>query len=121
MQYILLIYENEAQWEGKEGGEALEKVIGEHGALVQSIGASFKGGAGLKPTTTATTVRLTPGGEPAIHDGPFAETKEQLGGYYVIDVPSLDEAIAIARKVPAPFGGSIEIRPLLNEDDGGGA
>ena len=116
MQYMLMIYEDEAQWGEDKSGEALEAVVAEHGKLIQSLGSTFKGGAGLKPTSTATTVRIA-GNSTTIHDGPFAETKEQLGGYYLVDVPNLDEAIAIARRIPTASG-SIEIRPLLNQDGG---
>ena len=70
------------------------------------------GGGGLKSTTSATTVR-TSNGKQTIHDGPFAETKEQLGGYYLIEAPDLDAAIAIAKKAPVMKDGSIEIRPVL--------
>ena len=69
------------------------------------------GGAELKPTTTATTVRVT-NGKTVTTDGPFAETKEQLGGYYSIDVPNLDEAVKWAARCPAAQGGSIEVRPV---------
>ena len=73
---------------------------------------ALRGGAELKPTLAATTVRVR-NGKTVSTDGPFAETKEQLGGYYLIDVPDLDAAIAIARKVPLAKDGAIEIRPLL--------
>ena len=69
-------------------------------------------GDGLQGSATATTVRSGPDGQ-TLHDGPFAETREQLGGYYVIDVPSLDEAISWARKVPVAPGGGIEVRPVM--------
>ena len=118
MRYMLLIYENEALWGEEKNGPLLEKTIGEHMALVQELGSTLVNGAGLKATSTATTVRSNSGAT-SIHDGPFAETKEQLGGYYLVDVPDLDAAIAIAKKIPMPLGGSIEIRPTLGADGGG--
>jgi hypothetical protein len=81
-------------------------------AFSRELGAVRVGGAGLKSTPSATTVRTTKGKQ-SIHDGPFAESKEQLGGYYLIDVPDLDAAIAVAKKVPVLQDGSIEIRPVL--------
>ncbi|WP_197422465.1 MULTISPECIES: YciI family protein [unclassified Phenylobacterium] len=71
----------------------------------------MKGGSGLQDTSTATTV-VTRGGQQTLHDGPFAETREHLGGYYLIDAPHLDEALAIARRVPVVDGGKVEVRPL---------
>jgi hypothetical protein len=81
-------------------------------AFNREIGAARIGGAGLKGTMTATTVRTTNGSK-TVHDGPFAETREQLGGFYLIEAPDLDAAIAIAKKVPVLQDGAIEIRPLL--------
>ena len=66
----------------------------------------------MQPTSTATTV-TTSGGSQTLHDGPFAETREHLGGYYLVDVPNLDDALAIARQVPVVDGGKVEIRPLI--------
>ncbi|MFA5122963.1 YciI family protein [Zavarzinia sp.] len=115
MQYMLLIYEDEAQFGAAKEGPALQAMFGRHMAFAQSLGDARKGGAGLKGVATATTVRST-GGEQVVHDGPFAETKEQLGGFYLIDAPDLDAAIAIARRVPLVGNGAIEIRPLLAGD-----
>ncbi|HEY0627295.1 MAG TPA: YciI family protein [Allosphingosinicella sp.] len=117
MQYMLLIYEDEAIFGDNKDNPALQEIVGKHMAFAQSLGDTLKGGAGLKPTAMATTVR-TSGGAQTIHDGPFAETKEQLGGYYLVDVPNLDAAMEIARKIPLAKDGSIEIRPLLGADDG---
>ncbi len=117
MQYMLLIYENESVYGDKTAGSAaIMEVVGKHMALSQSLGAARIAGAGLKNTNAATTLR-TSGGKQALHDGPFAETKEQLGGYYLIDVPDLDAAIAVARKIPLYAEGAIEIRPVLNPDE----
>lgn len=116
MQYMLLIYEDESQWGEGKTEPNVDAIVAEHGKLVQELGPIMRGGAGLKPTSSATTVRII-GDSKTIHDGPFAETKEQLGGFYLIDVPNLDEAIAIAKRVPS-HGGSIETRPLLSADGG---
>jgi hypothetical protein len=112
MQYMLLIYEDEQVYGPNKGGPALQEIVAKHMAFNDELGTVKVGGAGLKATSAATTVR-TSNGVKTIHDGPFAETKEQLGGYYLIDVPDLDAAIAIARKVPVLRDGAIEIRPLL--------
>ncbi len=112
MQYMLLIYEDESLYGPDKSGPAIQEIVGKHMAFNKELGAARVGGAGLKSTAAATTVR-TRGGAKTVHDGPFAETKEQLGGYYLIDVPDLDAAIAIAKKLPVLQDGSIEIRPLL--------
>lgn len=113
MQYMLLIYENEEIFGGPEKtGPMMAEVGPRHFAFIGDLGAARLGGGGLKGTAFATTVR-TAGGAQTIHDGPFAETKEQLGGYYVVEAADLDAAIAIAKKVPLASDGAIEIRPLL--------
>jgi hypothetical protein len=71
----------------------------------------MQAGSGLQPVSTATTVKTNGGGQ-TVHDGPFAETREHLGGYYLVDVPDLDEALAIAKRIPVVDGGKIEVRPL---------
>jgi hypothetical protein len=115
MQYVLLIYEPEAHsYSDGEAGQAWKDIIDAHtayGGAMHQAGV-FVGGAGLKSTTLATTVRVTPEGR-TVHDGPFAETREQLGGLYTIDVPDLDAAIDWARRLPIAGTGSVEIRPLL--------
>jgi hypothetical protein len=118
MQYLLLIYEDESVYgPDKAGGEALNKVVAGHMAFGQTLGARRLGGAGLKNTNAATTVRTGPSGAKTVHDGPFAETKEQLGGFYLIEAADLDEAIALAKQVPVYREGSIEIRPLLGQGE----
>jgi hypothetical protein len=113
MQYMLLIYEDEHVYGGPEkNGPALQEMVAKHMAFVPTLGSARVGGGGLKGTASATTVR-TGNGNRTVHDGPFAETKEQLGGYYLVDVPDLDAAIAIAKKLPLSQGGAVEIRPLL--------
>jgi hypothetical protein len=76
------------------------------------------GGEGLEPSSTATTVRIQPSGDPIVSDGPFAETKEQLGGYYLLDCKDLDDALAWAKRVPMP-GGTVEVRPVMDYEAAG--
>jgi hypothetical protein len=115
VRYMLLIYDAEARWQSLSDEER-GAIMGEYFAYtgeLQERGAYVDGSA-LQPTATATTVRVG-GGEAMATDGPFAETKEQLGGYYLIDVESLDEAIEWAAKIPSAARGlgSVEVRPLL--------
>ena len=114
MQYMILIYEPEEPYAGPDGEALLNDVVAKHMALAAELKASGvqKGGAGLQGSETATTV-VTQGGRQSLHDGPFAETREHLGGYYLIDVPDLDAALAIARRVPVVDGGKVEVRPLI--------
>ncbi len=113
MKYVLLIYNEERNWLNltPEEGSALR---GEYMALSRSLQESgyYRAGEGLEATSTATTVRVR-GGQLQTTDGPFAETREQLGGFYLIDAPNLDEAIAIAARIPGARTGSVEIRPAL--------
>ena len=112
MQYLILIYEDEKAWGAMSEAE-MNAAFGEYMAYSKQMALAgvMKGGASLQPTMTATTVRVR-NGKTAKTDGPFAETKEQLGGYYVIDVPNLDEALKWAAKCPGAKGGSVEVRPL---------
>lgn len=112
MRYMLLIYEDESAYAHEKGGPVMSEVTAKHAAFAKDLGSAMVAGAGLKATSNATTVRTTDGAQ-TIHDGPFAETKEQLGGYYLIDVPDLDAAIAHARKLPLMKNGSVEIRPAF--------
>jgi hypothetical protein len=114
MQYMLMIYEDERVYGPGKGGSAMSDMVAKHMALGRELGALRVGGAGLKNTDSATTVRTTKGAQ-TVHDGPFAETKEQLGGFYLIDVPDLDAAIAWAKRIPLAADGAIEIRPLLGQ------
>src|SRR6202158_5838774 len=113
MQYLLLIYRNEAQI-GRMNADDRKKVTAEYGAFTQSIIQSghFKAGDGLQPTTTATTVRVRDG-KTLTTDGPFAETREELGGYYLVEARDLDTALAIAARIPGATTGSIEVRPVM--------
>jgi hypothetical protein len=109
-QYLILIYEDEASWEGRDAG-FYKGILDEHNAFGERNAASVQGGNALQSTATATSLRRDPSGGFTVTDGPFAETKEALGGYYLIDADDLDEALALARQVPAPFGG-VEVRPI---------
>jgi hypothetical protein len=110
MQYLLLIYENEAVYGPEKGTTAHTE---KHMKLLSEIGSQRIAAAGLKNTTAATTVR-TVGGKQTIHDGPFAETREQLGGFYLIEAPDLDAALSVAKRIPLLKDGSIEVRPVLH-------
>ena len=112
MKYILLIYGDEREWEAIPP-EELAKLYQAHQAYGEAMEKAgvVRGGAELKPTTTATSIRFT-GGKPKTFDGPFAETKEQLGGYYVIEVDNLEQAIEWAEKMPGMNSGTVEVRPL---------
>ena len=112
MQYLLMIYRSEAELSRMDPAER-KKMTAEYGAFTQSIIQSghFKAGDGLQPTTTATTVRVRDG-KVLTTDGPFAETREQLGGYYLVEAKDLDAALAIAARIPGARFGSIEVRPI---------
>jgi hypothetical protein len=113
MQYLLMIYRNEAEL-AKMTADARQKMSENYGVFTQSIIQSghFKAGDGLQPTTTATTVRVRDG-KVLTTDGPFAETREQLGGYYLIEAKDLDTALGIAARIPGAKDGSIEVRPVM--------
>jgi hypothetical protein len=112
MNYLLMIYNNEAETAAMNE-DARKKMMAEYTEFTKSIVQSghFKAGDRLRPVSTASTVRVRDG-KAAIADGPFAETREQLGGYYLIDAKSLDEATAIAGRIPGAKYGSIEVRPI---------
>ena len=112
MQYMLLIYETEGR---KLAPNEQNQLMQEYMVFTQDIvkAGKFKAGDPLEPTSTATTVRVR-NGKTATIDGPFAETKEQLGGYYIVEANDLDEAIAIAARIPGARTGSIEVRPVMS-------
>jgi hypothetical protein len=116
MQYLLMIYRSEAEL-GKLSPADRKNITAEYGAFTQSIIQSghFKAGDGLQPTSTATTVRVREG-KVLTTDGPFAETREQLAGYYLVDAKDLDTAIGIAARIPNAKNGSIEVRPVMIYD-----
>lgn len=113
MQYLLLIYEREADWNAmneKEKGTIFQEYM----AFTQGIMKSghHRAGDALQPVSTATTVRVR-NGKTVTTDGPFAETREQLGGYYLVEAKDLDEAISIAARIPSARHGSVEVRPIM--------
>jgi hypothetical protein len=112
MKYLCLIYSDETQWP-KLPKEDTDKMLAEYGAFGESIrsGGQFIAGHRLHPTNTATTVRIRDG-KMSTTDGPFAETKEQLGGFYMIEARDLNEAIQIGARIPGARVGSIEVRPV---------
>ena len=116
MQYLLMIYQNEVEY-AKIDEATSQKILGEYQAFTQSIvqSGNYKGGDRLRPTTTATTVRVRDG-KTLTTDGPFAETREQLAGYYLIEAKDIDAATAIAARIPSARIGSIEVRPIWEHD-----
>jgi hypothetical protein len=112
MQYLLLIYNDEAKSAAASPAEgaAIMKAYGEFTGSVKASG-HYKGGNALQPVATATSVRVRDG-KTLLTDGPFAETAEQLGGYYLIDAANLDEATAIAARIPGAGTGTVEVRPI---------
>jgi hypothetical protein len=113
MKYMLLIYDDE-QVQGKRTEAERSRTMAEYMQFSQEIGASghYKAGGQLQPTATATAVRVREG-KRLVTDGPFAETREQLGGYYLIEAKDLDTAIGIAARIPGAREGSIEVRPIM--------
>jgi hypothetical protein len=112
MRYLLLIYSAEFD-PATVPQEEMERVNAEYAVFTQEVRDRkvMEGGEALQPTTSATTVRVRDG-KTMITDGPFAETKEALGGFYLLDVKDLDEALELAAKIPAAREGSIEVRPI---------
>lgn len=112
MQYLCLIYEDEKQWQSMPKSET-EKIVNEFSSYTESVKKSghYVGGNGLQPTHTATTVRVRQG-RVSTTDGPFAETKEQLGGYYLLQARDLNEAIQLASWIPGAKLGAVEVRPV---------
>ena len=112
MRYALLICSDENAWAALSPQEAATRTAG-YDAFGQEMTARgvLLGGERLRPTTDATTVRVQ-GGEVLVSDGPFAETKEQMGGFYLVECKDLDEAIEVASKIPAASHGTIEVRPI---------
>jgi hypothetical protein len=114
MQYLLTIYADESYW-GDASPEEAGKLMAAYGALGEEMKAAgvILGGEGLQSSSTATTVKFRDG-ETIVTDGPFAETREQLGGYYLLDCKDLDEAIRWAAKIPDAARGSVEVRPVMD-------
>jgi hypothetical protein len=114
MQYILLIYDDEKKW-GRMPEAEQNRVMQEYRDFTQSIvkSGNYRAGDQLQSVTTATTVRASDG-KAFTTDGPYAEAKEQLGGYYLLEAKDLDEAIALAKRIPSVrLGGAVEVRPIF--------
>jgi hypothetical protein len=112
-QYLILIYENETGWQDAKP-EDYQQAMEAHNRFARQVGelgGQILGGNALQPTSTATTIR----GD-IVTDGPFAETKEALGGFYLIEAKDLDHALAIGKLCPAPYGG-VEVRPVMTFDE----
>ena len=116
MRYALLIYASEQDW-ASQSEEQAQAQFQDYMSFTKDIvdRGLMAGGEALQPTATATTVRVRDG-ETLTTDGPFAETKDQLGGFYLVDCKDLDEAIEVAARIPDVRGGSIEIRPIMETD-----
>jgi hypothetical protein len=113
MKYLLLIYENEADWAAipeAEKGKIFQEYV-DYSKRIRKSG-HYVAGQALQPVATATTVRVK-NGKTLTTDGPFAETREQLGGFFMVEAKDLDEAIALAAGIPGARTGSIEVRPIL--------
>jgi hypothetical protein len=112
MQYLLMIYSNEQEFAAL-GTDALSAMTQEYTQFTKSIvqAGQLKAADRLKPVSSASTVRVR-NGKVLITDGPFAETREQLGGYYLVEAKNLDEALAIAGRIPGARYGSVEVRPI---------
>jgi hypothetical protein len=119
MKYLLTIYGDESGW-NDVSPEAAQQIMAAYGAFGEAAEAAgvMLGGEGLQPSSTATTVRVR-NDETLTTDGPFAETREQLGGYYLLDCKDLDEAISWAARIPGAKDGSIEVRPVMNYEAAG--
>jgi hypothetical protein len=114
MNYLLLIYEDEIALHNRDE-KTRNQVFQEYGAFTASVrdGGQYVAGDALQSTSTATSVRVRDG-KTITTDGPFAETKEQLGGFYLVSATDLDEAVSIAARIPSARFGTIEVRPIWN-------
>jgi len=111
MEYLLLIYEQEKRWAGLDKA-AVDKEVGEYRVFGKEHASAIKGGNALQPTPTAATVRVR-NEKQMVTDGPFAETKEQLGGFYLVEAKDRNEAVSIAARIPGARFGCIEVRPIM--------
>jgi hypothetical protein len=109
-EYLILIYSDEKQYEASDQA-TFDKVMAAHIAFGTKHGDAIRGGNALEASSTATSIRHSLAGEVSVTDGPFGETKEALGGYYIVEAADLDAALEIAKDVPAEFGG-VEVRPI---------
>ena len=116
MRYLCLIYEDESKWATMSEADA-NAIMGEYFAFTEAVKKSghYVGGEALQPTQTASSVRVRQG-KTSTTDGPFAETKEQLGGYYLIEARDLNDAIQVAGRIPGARTGTVEVRPIQSFD-----
>ena len=118
MKYLLTLYGDESQMSNRSPERAQQVMQAWDVYTREAIDAGVHvGGEGLQPSATATTIKLEPSGDHIVTDGPFAETREQLGGYYLLDVENLDKAIEWAHKCPGAKYGTIELRPIQEFPD----
>jgi hypothetical protein len=115
--YVALTYTADVDWSAPEQAEEMA----EYGEFGRAAAAVIRGGTALYPTATATTVRVQggKGGDVVASDGPYAETKEALTGFYTLECADLDEAIAVAARIPAAWNGAVEVRPVFEIEAGG--
>lgn len=118
MQYMLLINEDESIYAGDDGVKLMEETLAGHMKLIEELTKSGREWSGnrLKGADTATTIRYE-AGKGTLHDGPFAETHEELGGYYIVDADDLDGALEYARMIPVPGNGAVEVRPVWPDEE----
>ena len=116
MRYLCLIYEDEKAWQ-KMSEADMQKGMAEYNAFTESIkkNGNYVGGEALQPTPTAKSVRVR-NGKISATDGPYVETKEQLGGYYLIKAKDLNDAVQVASRIPGAKHGTIEVRPIMEFD-----
>jgi hypothetical protein len=119
MKYLLTIYNDESSY-ADATPEQIQQVMAAYEAFGREVSAAgaMLGGEGLSPSSTATTVQVR-AGETLTSDGPFADTREQLGGYYLLECRDLDEAIGWAAKIPGALDGTIEVRPVMDYEAAG--
>ncbi|HXV71376.1 MAG TPA: YciI family protein [Acidimicrobiia bacterium] len=119
-KYAALIYGEESD-PSAVSPEEMQQVMSDYMEFGQVNGESLAGGEALHPTSTATTIQVEggKGGNAVFTDGPFAETKEALGGFYIIDVPDLDAALKVAQQIPGAWHGRVEVRPVMEFDEQG--
>jgi hypothetical protein len=113
-EYLILVYGDEAAV-GSPGDEGHTQILKGHQEFIEGNAAALRGGNALQSTATATSVRENSSGGFTVTDGPFAETKEALGGYYLVEAADLDEALSLAKQIPMPAGG-VEVRPIRTFD-----
>jgi len=116
MRYLCLIYEDEKAWQKLSEAE-MQKGMAEYNAFTENIkkNGNYVGGEALQPTTTAKSVRVR-NGKISATDGPYVETKEQLGGYYLINAKDLSDAVQVASRIPGAKHGTVEVRPIMEFD-----